>query len=114
MNGLLGGLVAVFASFLTFSVLLGGIVAGYLEGADQEEGIIAGLYAGFVYAALIVLPLVLGLGPVVGVGDLVGGLEFVDGGLILFMVFYSTFAGGFGGWVGAYLNAEFGDVFGRL
>ncbi len=46
LNGLVGGIVAVVFGFVPFSTVLGGGVAGYLEGGSYDDGAKAGLIAG--------------------------------------------------------------------
>lgn len=122
INGLLGGLVAIFLSFVPLSTALGGIVAGYLEGRDRESGFVAGVYAGVVYAAIVALLSILGLGFVFGMDGLsnvpspgppVFGSGFLFFGLA-FVGIYALIAGGLGGALGSYLNEEFGDDVGRV
>ncbi|WP_121744465.1 DUF5518 domain-containing protein [Natronorubrum halophilum] len=47
-NALLGGLAGIVLSFLPGSTLLGGAVAGYLEGGDPADGLRVGALAGVV------------------------------------------------------------------
>lgn len=48
LNALIGGVVGVLLSFIPFSTVLGGGVAGYLEGGDSEDGAKVGGLAGLV------------------------------------------------------------------
>ncbi|PSQ29796.1 hypothetical protein BRD09_05870 [Halobacteriales archaeon SW_10_68_16] len=45
-NGLLGGVVGLVLSFLPFSTVLGGLVAGYLQDGAAIDGATAGTIAG--------------------------------------------------------------------
>ena len=54
VNGFLGAVVTVVLSFLPFSPLLGGMVAGYLEGGERGDGVRVGAIAG----AIALVPLV--------------------------------------------------------
>ncbi|WP_137288270.1 DUF5518 domain-containing protein [Natronorubrum halophilum] len=47
-NALLGGLAGIVLSFLPGSTLLGGAIAGYLEGGDPADGLRVGALAGVV------------------------------------------------------------------
>lgn len=48
LNALIGGVVGVVLSFIPFSTVLGGGVAGYLEGGDYSAGAKVGALAGLV------------------------------------------------------------------
>jgi len=54
-NAIIGGVVTALTSFVPFSPVLGGAVSGYLQGGDRTDGARAGLYAGLVAAAPIVV-----------------------------------------------------------
>ena len=58
VNGLLGGVVGALLSFVPLSPLLGGAIAGYLEGGRPEDGLTAGAIAGLV----VLVPFVFLLG----------------------------------------------------
>ena len=58
LNGLIGGVVAIVLAFVPFSTVLGGGVAGYLEGGNYAAGAKVGAVAGIV--AFVPLILVLG------------------------------------------------------
>lgn len=48
VNGVIGALAGVVLFFLPFSTVLGGAVAGYLEGGDLRDGAVVGAVAGVV------------------------------------------------------------------
>lgn len=48
LNALIGGVVGVLLSFIPFSTVLGGGVAGYLEGGDWKSGGKVGAIAGLI------------------------------------------------------------------
>jgi len=119
VNALLGGIAAVVLAFLPFSTVLGGALAGYLQGPDTGEGLRVGALAGVVavvpFALLFVLfggvmlafvPFGMGMGmdPRVGV--------FGAFGVVLFLLFlllglvYTVGLAALGGVLGAYLNRE--------
>ena len=119
VNALLGGIAAVVLAFLPFSTVLGGALAGYLQGQDTGEGLRVGALAGVVavvpFALLFVLfggamlafvPFGMGMGmdPRVGI--------FGAFGVVLFLLFlllglvYTVGLAALGGVLGAYLNRE--------
>jgi hypothetical protein len=115
VNAVVGAVVAVVLSFVPFSTVLGGAVAGFLEGPDERAGAIAGGLAG----AITFLPF-LGLGAlllgVLGLG-LAGGASFggivfvsiVIVGIGLFVLAYTVGLSLLGGYLGAYLAREYPD-----
>lgn len=48
LNALIGGVVGVLLSFIPFATVLGGGVAGYLEGGDRMDGARVGAIAGLI------------------------------------------------------------------
>jgi hypothetical protein len=71
INALIGAVVGVVLSPVPFSTVLGGAVAGYLQGGDRNDGLRVGALAG----VIMLLPLVL--------------VMFVFGNVVFFL-----FAGG--------------------
>ena len=65
VNALIGAVVSVVFSFVPFSPVVGGTVAGYLEGGDRNRGLRVGGYAG----AIAAIPLVLLVGAFVVLGS---------------------------------------------
>lgn len=55
LNALIGGVVGVVLSFIPFSTVLGGAVAGYFEGGDRLSGAKVGAIAGLIVFAPLVL-----------------------------------------------------------
>lgn len=114
INALLGGIVAVLGAFLPFSTVLGGCVAGYLQGPDRRAGLKAGALAGFVALIPLLLVAFLVSGFLVFVpvphGGPGGGLGFggfvVALALTLFGILgiYTVGGGALGGYVGSYLK----------
>lgn len=110
--GVLGAVVAVVLSFLPFSPLLGGVVAGFLEGTDTREGTITGSISGLIMFA-----------PFLGIGFLflaflgfLGAGGMAAGGLVIFVfvipivltIFaYTLGLSALGGFLGAYLAADY-------
>ena len=109
VNALIGAVASVVLSFLPFGIVLGGALAGYLQGMpkDYAEGAKVGALAGLI--AFL---------PVVAAVFLIGGalgfvpFEFAALGLVVFL--FVLFAGGvyfigggaLGGAIGAYLVDE--------
>lgn len=65
VNALIGAVVSVVFSFVPFSPVVGGAVAGYLEGGDRNRGLRVGRYAG----AIAAIPLVLLVGAFIVLGS---------------------------------------------
>ena len=116
MNALIGGIVGVVLSMIPFSTILGGAVAGYLEGGTTNDALRVGAYAGVVMLIPIVLFGSLGLlfftgmpiaGGSVGVG--VGGFMMMTTFILVILtvaIFYTVALGMLGGWIGNYLKAN--------
>ena len=82
LNGFVGSAVSVLALFFVgpYSSILGGAVAGYLEGGDLSDGVTVGTIAGFV----TVVPVLLFAGAVLALGVFVPeGLPF---GIVLLAI----------------------------
>jgi len=111
LNALIGGIASIVLSFVPFSPVLGGAVAGYLEGGDPGDGVRVGLYAGLV--AVVPLAVFMFLLFAVFAGFAVG-LE--SGGLGVFAFFllfaivatlaYTVGLSALGGWLGNYVKYE--------
>lgn len=108
-NALIGAAVTVFGSFIPFSPILGGGVAGYLQKGSLEDGVtvgtLSGVFAAVLFGALGALFLVpfafLGLfgargGPPMAMFVLMG---FV-------WLFYTVVLSVLGGAIGVYLSEE--------
>lgn len=114
VNALLGAVVSVVLSFLLFSPLLGGLVAGYLEGGEREDGLRVGAISGVI--ALVPTAGILFL--IVGVASffLIGGIPLRAGafGAILLLGFgllvtlYTVGLSAIGGWLGNYVREDIG------
>lgn len=104
LNGVIGGVVAVVLSFIPLSTVLGGAVAGYLEGGDQRDGLVVGAIAG----VIALIPLVL-FGMVAAVFVIApGGFRFLlIIALLLFLgAVYTVGLSALGGAVGVYVKNE--------
>lgn len=106
MNALIGAAVGILLSFVPLSPVLGGGVAGYLEGGESDDGLRVGAVAGAVMAiplafiGLVLSVFVLGAGAPVGVGAM-----FLLA--LLLIALYTVGLGALGGLVGASLAEEF-------
>lgn len=110
LNGLIGGIVAVVFGFVPFSTVLGGGVAGYLEGGSYDDGAKAGLIAGTIAflpiaAAIAVLLLFVPVASGPGAGPQVAIWAVVLLVLLVSAV-YAVGLGVLGGVVGVYLKEE--------
>ena len=113
VNALIGAVVALVLSFLPLSPMLGGAVAGYLEGGDRDDGVRVGAIAG----VIVFLPLV-GFGVLLfgfGAFFLVGGFPARAGvaALVLLVLFglvllglYTVGLSALGGWLGNYVRYD--------
>lgn len=110
LNGLIGGVVAIVLSFIPFSTVLGGAVAGYLEGGDYNAGGKAGGIAGVV-AFLPFVAILAGLAlfvPVMG-GTGAGQQAAIWLMALLILTVSAVYTIGFGivgGVIGVYLKRE--------
>ncbi|QCW04874.1 DUF5518 domain-containing protein [Natrinema pallidum] len=113
VNAIIGAVVGVALSFIPGSTVLGGAVAGFLEGPDGRAGTIAGVIAGFV----MFLPIAtggalvfgfLGLGLLGGVPG--GGIAVLSIFVVVALLIVLVYTIGFsvlGGYLGAYLAREY-------
>ena len=112
-NALIGAVVAIVLTFLPLSPMLGGLVAGYLQGGDRGDGVRVGAIVG----VIAFVPAV-GFGVLLfgfGAFYLVGGLPFHLGvlgvllALLLLLVLFGVYTvglGALGGWLGNYVLTE--------
>ncbi|SEQ78845.1 DUF5518 domain-containing protein [Natrinema salaciae] len=113
VNAIIGAVVGVVLSVIPFSTVLGGAVAGFLEGPDERAGAIVGALAGLitflpVAGGLLLLFGFLGLG--LGFGVPAEGIAFVTFLLVAsipFLLFYFVGPSLLGGYLGAYLAREY-------
>ena len=111
LNAVIGGIASIVLSFVPFSPVLGGALAGYLQGGDRGEGVRVGAYAGVVAA----VPLALLLFVVVAVFGVfaMGGRPGGGAILVVFFLFAAAVVAGIivglsalGGWVGNYVRYD--------
>jgi hypothetical protein len=116
VNALLGAVVGVVFGFIPFSTVLGGGVAGYLQGRDRRAGLRVGAIAGALMAIPFVLVVVLGLGvftvvtvssgaPGPSTGISIGAIVLVLG-VVLVASLYTIGGAALGGYLGAYLKED--------
>ncbi|SEH14302.1 hypothetical protein SAMN04487967_1538 [Natronorubrum sediminis] len=86
-NALVGAAVGIVLSFVPGSTVIGGAVAGYLEGGEPADGVSVGALAGFVMLVPIVLFGFLGMALFVGPAGGAGGAGFGVFGLLFLVVF---------------------------
>ncbi|EJN59385.1 hypothetical protein SAMN04487950_1122 [Halogranum rubrum] len=111
-NALLGAVATIVLSFVPFSPVLGGGIAGYLQHGTRGEGVKVGAISG-VIATIPVVGIVLlaaSLFTIVPAGSDVLGLAI--GGLVLGLVtflvagIYTVGLAALGGYIGAYLAED--------
>ncbi|ELZ16296.1 hypothetical protein C478_03767 [Natrinema thermotolerans DSM 11552] len=115
LNAVIGAVVGVVLSFIPFSTVLGGLVAGFLEGPDGREGAIVGALAGAI-AFLPIAGLGLLLFGLLGIG-LAGGVPLEGFAVVsvvivvagFFALAYTVGPSLLGGYLGAYLAREYPD-----
>lgn len=105
LNALLGAAVTVFLSFIPFSPVLGGGVAGYLEGGDTTSGGKVGALSGLFAAIPLALIVVAFAGFVLigGSGRAIVVLAFLA---LVLVGFYTVVLSALGGVLGVYVKEE--------
>lgn len=113
VHAAVGALVSLVLTFLPFSPLVGGAVAGYLEGGDSGDGLRVGAIAGVLYSIPGLLIMLL-FGSVFAFLPVLGGRGFALGALgfvvvlvaLVFVVVYGIALSAVGGLVGNYVQSE--------
>lgn len=113
LNALIGAVVTVVASsFIPFAPVLGGAIAGYLQGGSRQEGLKIGTISGAIGLIPVVAIMFLVLSFVgfvsIGSGE---GAAFALGGIIVVFVFvaalvYIVGLSALGGWIGNYVKND--------
>ena len=120
INALVGGIASIVLSFVPLSPVLGGAIAGYLQGGTRNDGLRVGAYSGVVAAIPLALFFVfaLALFGVVGIftAGPGGGGAGAAGGIALFLfafvfalvvsAIYTVGLGAIGGWLGNYVKYD--------
>ena len=111
LNAVIGGIASIVLSFVPFSPVLGGAVAGYLHGGDRGEGVRVGAYAGVVAAIPLALLLFVAVA-IFGVFAM-GGRPGGGAILVVFFLFAAVVVAGIivglsalGGWLGNYVKYD--------
>jgi hypothetical protein len=114
VNALIGAVVGIVLSFIPFSTILGGAVAGFLEGPNERDGLLAGTLAGVITFVPIAAIGVFTIG-FVGFGMGVAAVpaegfvfvSFMILAAISFALLYTVGLSLLGGYLGAYLAQEY-------
>ena len=123
VNALIGGVITlVIAGFVPFGSVIGGAVAGYLQGGDRNDGLKVGALAGLIALIPFVLLLLfmgsifgaLGMGAGMGMfgpnGMMVGFGAGFGAVVLLFALFvgliYIVAFSTVGGWIGNYVKYD--------
>lgn len=108
LNALIGAAATVFLSFVPFSPVLGGAVAGYLqEGDGVRVGAISGVFAAIPLALIGLVFFLVAVG--VAVGGPGGGTVWVVLVILIMLAFLAAYTVGLsalGGVLGVYLKRE--------
>lgn len=108
LNAVIGAVAGIILSFIPLSTLLGGVIAGYLEGGEMENGVKVGAIAGLIMLIPLVFIGLFALTFFLGVGT--GGPPFAVGLMAFFiLVFGALYTVGLsvvGGVLGIYLKNE--------
>jgi len=107
-----GGFTIVTGSVVPLAPVVGGAIAGYLEGGSREDGVRVGLYAGLIALVPLVLFAFLA-SSLLGVVGLVAGtiLPGIAGAIFLVValvggVLYFVVGSALGGWLGNYVKYD--------
>lgn len=106
-NALIGAVVSVVLGVIPFSPVLGGGVAGYLEGGDSRTGARVGAIAGVIAAVPLTLLVIVGAVVVAFVPD--GGMFrflVLVFGIIVGVIAYTVVLSGIGGFAGVWVRNE--------
>ncbi|MFC4540844.1 DUF5518 domain-containing protein [Halosolutus amylolyticus] len=116
INAIIGAVIGVVLSFIPFSTVVGGAVAGFLEGPNPREGAIVGALAGVITFLPIAGIAVIALGVLgFGMGVAAAPIEGFAVATVVVLVFasivflYTVGLSLLGGYLGAYLAMEYPD-----
>lgn len=106
LNAIIGAVAGIVLSFIPLSTVLGGAVAGYLEGGDTDAGLRVGALTGiimlFPFALFGLLFVMFFLGGGTGGAPIAFGLFAVI--ILLFGAVYTVGLSTVGGYLGVYLK----------
>lgn len=108
LNAVIGAVAGIVLSFIPLSTVLGGAVAGYLEGGATDDGLRVGVIAGvimlvpFVLIGAVFVMFFLGFGTG-GPPRAFGLFAFI---ILLFGAAYTVGLSAAGGYIGVYLKDE--------
>ena len=108
INALIGAIAGIVLSFIPLSTILGGAIAGYLEGGEPEDGVKVGAIAGLImlipvlFFGTVFLSFGFGFGP--GGPPAAFGLMAIV--VLVFGAIYTVGLGILGGFLGVYLKHE--------
>ncbi|WP_435099337.1 DUF5518 domain-containing protein [Halarchaeum sp. P4] len=107
LNALLGAVASVVLAFLPFSPVLGGALAGYLQGPDERDGLRVGALSGLIASVPILFVVLLAAVflPFVPLEVAAVGIVLVVL-VVFFVVAYTVLLSAVGGWLGAYAYRE--------
>lgn len=110
INGVIGGVAGIFLSFIPFAPVLGGAIAGYLEGGQPKDGVRPGAIAGVIMFIPTVLigGFFLLLFGFFSLSELSVAVSFVviGGVILLFSALYTIGLSVVGGYLGVYVKNE--------
>jgi len=112
VNAVIGAVATVVLTFLPFSPLLGGALAGYLQGGDESAAIRVGALSGLIAAiplvfALTVVATIIPFLPAFGTAGSITALFGIFGIIVLtFSLIYSVGLSALGGLLGQYVARE--------
>jgi hypothetical protein len=115
LNAVLGAVATTLLTFTGISPLLGGALAGYLDGGATNDGLrigaISGAIAsipivGFLLLGLVLLPFLGLFGFPLEAGVAVGGVVLFGAVIVIGGVAYTVVLSALGGALGVYLNSE--------
>lgn len=110
LNALIGGIAGIVLSFIPFSTVLGGGIAGYLEGGDSTAGAKVGALAGLVAFVpfIFIIGIVLVFVPVISLPD--AGVQLALWVSVLFILLlaavYTVGLSTLGGVLGVFMKEE--------
>lgn len=107
LNALVGAVASIVLAFIPFSTVVGGAIAGYLQGGETGDGVRVGALSGAITAIPAVLLLFVGTAFIPFVPDLVAGVGFLFLLVIVALALgYTVVTSALGGALGIYLKGE--------